>query len=106
MAQFISPVIPSGMRALKRRSENFLIFKTAVLFVGAVQVPVLAANLTMCCSEAVRIAAALPEAKIVPVHFDGWKHLKESKEDLIRTFKELDRENQLVWLPAGEAVSL
>jgi hypothetical protein len=38
---------------------------------------VLPANLTFSAAEAVRVAEALPKAKIVPVHFEGLKHLAE-----------------------------
>jgi L-ascorbate metabolism protein UlaG (beta-lactamase superfamily) len=75
----------------------------AVLFLAA-RVPVLPANLTFSAAEAVRVAEALPRARIVPLHFEGWKHLTESKEDLSKAFAAAGREDQLLWLALGKAV--
>lgn len=86
--------------------ERFPNIHVAVLFVGAARVPVLPANLTFSAAEAVRVAEALPKARIVPVHFEGWKHLTESKDDLTNTFAVAGRKDQLLWLPVGKTVPL
>jgi L-ascorbate metabolism protein UlaG (beta-lactamase superfamily) len=92
-----------GVEEIIRRYPKIRI---AVLFVGAARVPVLPANLTFSAEEAVLVGQALPEAKVIPVHFEGWKHLKESREDLSRAFAAAGREDQLLWLPAGSPVVL
>jgi hypothetical protein len=48
----------------------------------------------------------LLEALIVPVHFEGWKHLKESKEDLTQAFAKAGRDDHLLWLEAGKPTSV
>jgi len=80
--------------------------RLAVLFVGAAQIPALPAHLTFTAEEAVRVSRALPQAMIVPVHFEGWRHLKESKEDLTRAFAAAGREDHLLWLEAGKRSSV
>ena len=47
--------------------------------------------LTMHSNDVVEAAAAFPDALIVPVHHDGWRHFTESQEDLIRAFEALGR---------------
>jgi L-ascorbate metabolism protein UlaG (beta-lactamase superfamily) len=78
----------------------------AVLFVGAAQVPVLPANLTFSAQEAVLVGKALPSATVIPVHFEGWKHLTESKADLIAAFTSAGQGHQLLWPPAGQSIRL
>ena len=80
--------------------------RLAVLFVGAAQIPLVPAPLTFTAKEAVRVSAGLPEALIVPVHFEGWKHLKESKEDLTQAFARAGRYDHLLWLEAGKPTSV
>jgi L-ascorbate metabolism protein UlaG (beta-lactamase superfamily) len=80
--------------------------KTALLFLGAARVSVSPAHLTFTAEEAVKVAQALPEATIVPAHFEGWKHFSESRDVIAQTFAEAGLENRLHWLEAGRAVSL
>lgn len=92
-----------GVEETLKRFPNIHV---AVLSVGAARVPVLPANLTFSAAEAVRVAETLHKARIIPVHFEGWKHLTESKGDLSKAFAAAGREDQLVWLPAGKSVPL
>ena len=86
--------------------EGFPNIHVAVLFVGAARIPVLPANLTFSAAEAVRVSETLPNARIVPAHFEGWKHLTESKEGLTNTVAAAGRKDRLLWLPVGQTVSL
>ena len=77
--------------------------KTAVLFMGAARVPdVSPANLTFTAREAILFARARPEAKIVPLHFEGWKHFSESRAEIAQAFTEDGLAGRLKWLKAGQ----
>jgi L-ascorbate metabolism protein UlaG (beta-lactamase superfamily) len=80
--------------------------KTALLFLGAARVSILPSHLTFTADEAVKVAQALPEATIVPAHFEGWKHFSESRDVIAQTFAEAGLENRLHWLESGRPVSL
>lgn len=77
--------------------------KTALLFMGAARVPdVSPANLTFTAQEAILFARARPEAKIVPLHFEGWKHFSESRAEVAHAFAEAGLAERLKWLKAGQ----
>ena len=86
--------------------RRFPHIRLAILFAGAARIPILPANLTFSAAEAVRIAEVLKQATIIPAHYEGWKHLTETKLDISRAFAAARREDQLLWLPAGKAISL
>jgi hypothetical protein len=75
VAPFISPVILSGLDGVAEVAQRFPI-RAAVLFMGAARVPVVGPfALTMTAEDGVQAAHAFSEATIVPIHFEGWKHL-------------------------------
>ena len=62
--------------------------RAAVRFMGAARVPVVGPfALTMTAEDGVQAAHAFSEATIVPIHFEGWKHLSESREVISRAFE-------------------
>lgn len=46
-------------------------------------------HLTMDVNDTIETARAFPEAMIVPLHFEGWEHFKQSGDDLVRSFETL-----------------
>ena len=75
----------------------------AVLFMGAARVrEVGPSNLTFTAAEAVEAARALEAATIVPVHFEGWAHFSESREDIASAFEQAKLSQRLRWLRAGQ----
>ncbi|HVW79130.1 MAG TPA: MBL fold metallo-hydrolase [Alloacidobacterium sp.] len=86
--------------------RRFPSIKTAVLFLGAAHVAIVPSHLTFTAEEGVKVARALPEAKIVPLHFEGWKHFTESRDVIARTFAEAGLGDRLQWLEAGRAVAV
>ena len=76
---------------------------TAVLFLGAARVQSVGTfPLTMTAKDAIKAAIAFPEARIVPVHFDGWKHYSESRADVEAVFRHYKLEGRLHWIERGE----
>ena len=61
--------------------------RVAVLFMGAARVPEVGQDhLTMTAEEGVQAARAFSSATIVPLHYEGWAHFSESREQINHTF--------------------
>ena len=72
---------------------------TAVLNMGAARVEATGpAPLTMTADDGVQVAKAMPDATIVPLHFDGWAHFSESKQVIQETFWAAGLDNRLRWI--------
>lgn len=80
--------------------------RLAVLFLGAARVPVVPSHLTFTATEAIEFAQVIPEAIIVPIHFEGWKHFSESRAAIQQTFASAGMKDRLRWLEPGIATSL
>ncbi|WP_084478566.1 MBL fold metallo-hydrolase [Nocardia jejuensis] len=78
----------------------------AILFVGAANVDRFGdSDLTLNGRSAVKAAAALGNATIVPVHGEGWAHFSETLDYLTRNFGYAGRADQLVVPTPGVALS-
>jgi L-ascorbate metabolism protein UlaG (beta-lactamase superfamily) len=62
--------------------------------------------LTMTASDAVEVARALPGAKLVALHFEGWEHFSESRADVEAALGAAGLADRMVWPPLGDAVEL
>ncbi len=81
--------------------------RVALLFAGAAKVrEVGPAHLTFTAEEAVLAARAFDRALIVPLHFDGWAHFSESRDDIERAFADRGLADRLRWPEPGRAVEL
>ena len=58
-------------------------------------------HLTLTAGEGVEAARAFPQATIVPLHYEGWKHFSESRADIERAFDRAGLANRLRWLAPG-----
>jgi L-ascorbate metabolism protein UlaG (beta-lactamase superfamily) len=85
---------------------RFPAIRVAVLFLGAAHVPVVRSHLTFSAAEAIRFAHAMPRTQIVPMHFEGWKHFSESREQISGAFAAAGLRHRLHWLPTGVACEL
>ncbi len=78
--------------------------EAAILHVGAARVPEVGPfHLTMTAAEAVEAAHALPDAVIIPIHFEGWAHFSEGAEETRKAFAAARLEDRLEWLEPGRA---
>jgi L-ascorbate metabolism protein UlaG (beta-lactamase superfamily) len=74
----------------------------AVPFMGAACVPEVGPDhLTFTAKEGVEFARAFPEARIVPVHYEGWAHFVESQNEIDETFRTAGIAHRLIWLKPG-----
>ncbi len=80
---------------------------TAVLFAGAARPGAFGgALLTLDSAQTARAAAILAARRVVPVHFDGWRHFTEGGEALAAAFAAAGLADRLVLLAPGERADL
>jgi L-ascorbate metabolism protein UlaG (beta-lactamase superfamily) len=92
-----------GVAEVARRAD----VRVAFLFMGAARVrEVGPAHLTMTADEGVLAARAMPNASIVPLHFEGWRHFSEGRGEIERAFSAANLAHRLCWLPPGRATTL
>jgi L-ascorbate metabolism protein UlaG (beta-lactamase superfamily) len=63
-------------------------------------------HLTMSVNDAIETARAFPDARIVPLHYHGWKHFTQNGDDLRRSFDILGIGNRLLMLEPGMAIDI
>jgi L-ascorbate metabolism protein UlaG (beta-lactamase superfamily) len=81
--------------------------RLALLFMGAARVASVGpANLTLTGAEAVEAAQAFAEARIVPLHFEGWAHFSESRQEIEQAFDAAGLGPRLRWLEPGVRTQL
>jgi len=81
--------------------------RVALLFMGAARVrEVGPAHLTMTAEEGVLVARAMPNAVIVPLHFEGWAHFSEGRAEIERAFAAEGLGDRLCWLTPGKATEI
>lgn len=80
---------------------------TAFLHLGAVRFPEYGPErVTMDAEEATVAFQSLGARTFVPLHFEGWTHLSESREELRAIFERRGIADRVVWLEPGRRTSL
>jgi L-ascorbate metabolism protein UlaG (beta-lactamase superfamily) len=81
--------------------------RAAILNLGAARVPEVGPfHLTMTASEAVEAAHAFSGASIVPLHFEGWAHFSEGREQIAQAFEIAGLSHRLRWPEPGRAIQI
>lgn len=94
-------VLYEGVREVVERSHP----RIAVLHLGAARVDQAGPEpLTMTAEEAVAFARVATDARIVPIHYEGWAHFTEGREVIEQAFASAGMSDRLIWLEAGEPV--
>jgi L-ascorbate metabolism protein UlaG (beta-lactamase superfamily) len=92
-----------GVEEVARRAD----VRVAVLFLGAARVrEVGPAHLTFTADEGVLVARAMPNALIVPVHYEGWQHFSEGRAVIQRAFDDAGVSARLRWLEPGRPTDI
>ncbi len=92
-----------GVAEVARRFQ----VKVAVLFMGAARVPEVGPyHLTMTAEDGIRAAAAFSTAAIVPLHFEGWAHFSESREQITQAFVRAGIGSRLRWVERGATMQI
>jgi L-ascorbate metabolism protein UlaG (beta-lactamase superfamily) len=74
----------------------------AVLFMGAARVDEVGPwPLTMTAAGGVEAAGAFRDAVIVPLHFEGWAHFSQSRDDIDAAFERAGLGDRLRWTDPG-----
>jgi L-ascorbate metabolism protein UlaG (beta-lactamase superfamily) len=81
--------------------------RTAILHIGAAGFPITGPiRFTSGASDAVRIIQALNPQKVIPIHYEGWKHFHEPKAAAEKVFIAAGMEELVQWLPLGTPVEI
>jgi L-ascorbate metabolism protein UlaG (beta-lactamase superfamily) len=81
--------------------------RIAILNTGAARVAAAGpAAITFTAVEAVEVARAMPQATIVPLHFEGWEHFTESRAEIDQAFGDAELSDRLRWPQAGVPITL
>ncbi|GAA1609619.1 MULTISPECIES: MBL fold metallo-hydrolase [Kribbella] len=87
---------------VKEIADRFAPIDVAVLFAGAARTVLLnGANLTLTSTDSVEAAHILGDARIVPVHTEGWTHFSEGPEQFLAAFREAGSEDRVEMLVPG-----
>ena len=75
----------------------------AILHLGRVQLAATGdATFSLSADEAIRYALSLGARKVVPIHFEGWAHFTEGREQAERAFAASEIAGRTHWLRSGE----
>ena len=93
----------AGVAEVSRRFS----VRVAVLFLGAARVrEVGPAHLTMTADEAVLAARTFAGAAILPLHYEGWEHFSETREQSAAAFRAAGLEHRVRWMEAGQPMTI
>jgi L-ascorbate metabolism protein UlaG (beta-lactamase superfamily) len=98
-------VLYDGVRDVADR----LAIGTAILHLGGVQFPVTGpVRFTMTARDAVELCDLIRPSTAIPIHYEGWKHFKQGREDIERELARApeDIRERFRWLPIGTAVEI
>jgi len=101
----ISGVLYKGLRDVARRVD----VGTALLHLGCVRFPVTGSvHYTLSAREAAELCHLLRPRTVLPVHYEGWTHFRQRKEEIEREFAAapVTVRECVRWLPIGDPVDL
>ncbi len=93
-------------RGVAEVGERFEI-GTAIVHLGGVRFPLFGpARFTMNAREAVKVFERLSPKRLVPLHFEGWAHFKETREQAEAAFAKAGISDSVSWPAAGERLEI
>jgi L-ascorbate metabolism protein UlaG (beta-lactamase superfamily) len=93
----------NGILEIARRFQ----IGTAILHIGKAGFPITGpVHFTFSASEAARAAQALKPRTVIPIHYEGWRHFREPREQAEKQFSAAGMKNMVHWLPLGRPVEL
>jgi L-ascorbate metabolism protein UlaG (beta-lactamase superfamily) len=98
-------VMYDGVRTVAER----LTVDVAVVHLGGVRFPVTGPlHYTMTARDAVDVCKLLRPNAFVPLHYEGWKHFREGRDDIEHAFAQApeDVRERVRWLPIGTATDV
>ena len=80
---------------------------TAIVNLGGVRFPLTGpARYTMNADEAIRVAREFELRAMVPIHYEGWRHFRQGREEIERAFGEAGVTDLVHWLEPATAVAV
>lgn len=80
---------------------------TAVLHLGGVRFPISGPfRYTFNGAEAARAALALEARTVIPIHYEGWTHFRETRSQSEAAFVAANIRDRVLWLPPGVPTSV
>ena len=80
---------------------------TAILHIGRASFPSTGPIwFTFSAKEAVRVVKALEPQTVIPIHYEGWKHFRESRAQAERVFLAAGIGDKVQWLPLGKPLDV
>jgi L-ascorbate metabolism protein UlaG (beta-lactamase superfamily) len=96
-------VLYEGVREVAQRFAVTLILPC----LGAAQVSAAGPSpLTLTAAEAVELARLVPEALLVPLHYEGWEHFSQSRREVEEAFARAGLAERVRWLEPGMATAI
>ena len=98
-------VLYDGVREVAERFE----VDTALIHLGGVQFPVSGPlRYTLTAAEAIELCGLIRPRTAIPIHYEGWQHFKQGREDVERALAGAPEEIRASfrWLPIGSPVVL
>jgi L-ascorbate metabolism protein UlaG (beta-lactamase superfamily) len=87
-------------------AERFTV-SVAILHLGRASFPVTGPiRFTMDAKDGVKAARKLNPRKIIPIHYEGWKHFHEGRSVIEREFAIAELGDKLQWLEMGQRVEI
>ncbi|WAL63429.1 MBL fold metallo-hydrolase [Amycolatopsis cynarae] len=89
----------ASLDAVREIAGRFAPVDTAILFAGAPRFPVLFDNqpIVLDSTRAAEATRILGARRVVPVHYDGWAHFTEGRDDLVAAFTTAGLADRLDW---------
>ena len=82
-------------------------FDAALLFAGAARTPLAGgAYLTLTSDQAAAAARTLGARHVIPLHFEGWAHFTENREELRAAFDRAGLLKEVTLLEPGESLTI
>ena len=98
-------VLYGGVRQVADRLD----VGTAIVHLGGVRFPVSGPlRYTMTAREAVELCGLIRPRKVIPIHYEGWKHFRECRGAIEREFASAPEgfRDSVTWLPIGVPIEL
>jgi L-ascorbate metabolism protein UlaG (beta-lactamase superfamily) len=98
-------VLYDGVRQVADRLQ----VDTALIHLGGVRFPVTGPlRYTLSATQAVELCGLIKPRTVIPIHYEGWKHFREGRNEIEREFQGAPEEfrRSVRWLPIGEPVDL
>ena len=98
-------VLYDGVREVADRVD----VGTAIIHLGGVRFPVSGPlRYTMTAEDAIELSALLRPHRVIPLHYEGWKHFRQGREAIEAVFESAPQgfRDTIEWLPIGDPVEV